>query len=95
MNGKTTKLPKKYGKLTITEALDTAKQRLTALAVELRYTRDMEVGRINRMLEGNKMWTDPPRGETEMDWKGIRDKEASHNTNAQWLADLKEDHSYL
>ena len=41
------------------------------------------------------MRTDPTRAETEQYWKSIWEKEASHNTNAQWLVDLKADHSNL
>ncbi len=100
-------LPKKYNKLSIPEALETAKQRLTALATRLkRYKGEAEARRINRMFstepskvysqwQGNNTRSDPPRAETEQYWKNIWEKEASHNTNAQWLEDLRTDHSNL
>ena len=87
----------KYNKLFIPEALETTKQRLTALFTRLRrYTREAEARRVNRMLstepstvyaqwKGNKMRIDPPRGETEQYRKSIWGKEASHDTNASWL----------
>ena len=40
------------------------------------------------------MRKDPPTGETELYWKSIWDKETSHNTNPQWLLDLREGHSH-
>ncbi|KAA8577610.1 hypothetical protein FQN60_007909, partial [Etheostoma spectabile] len=44
-------LSKKYNKLSIPEALETAKQRLTALATRLkRYKGEAEARRINRMF---------------------------------------------
>eukprot|EP00064_Thunnus_orientalis_P024686 superscaffoldBa00010993_g24989 len=44
-------IPRKYNKLSIPETLETAKQRLTALATRLkRYTGEAEAKRINRML---------------------------------------------
>ena len=70
--GKTTKL------LSVTELLETAKHRLTALVAWLkRYTRDVQPWSINRMFtiepskvysqpEGNMMRTDPPREENEL-----------------------------
>ena len=95
--GETTKVLKKYSKLSISEALETAKKRLTALDGCLkRYTRDVEARRINRIFttepsevysqwEGNKMRTDLPRGESELYWKVIWEKEASNNTSVdQW-----------
>ena len=49
--GKDTKVLKNHSKLSITEALETVQQRLTALAACLkRYTRDMEDWKINRMF---------------------------------------------
>ena len=102
--GKTTKVPKKYRKLSVTEALETAKQRLTALAARLKsYTRELEAWRINTMFtaepsrvysqwEGTKMRADPARGETELYFEGKWEKEASHNTHAQ---DLIEHPSHL
>ena len=49
--GKTTKVLKNYSKFFITKALETAKWRLTGLAARLmRYTRDFEARRINRMF---------------------------------------------
>ena len=100
-------VPKRYSQMAIPEALETAKQRLQALASRLkRYTRDNEAKRINRLFatqpakvysqwQGNNSRADPPRLETERYWKGIWEKEASHNSNAQWLVDLREDHSNL
>ena len=41
------------------------------------------------------MRTDPPRGETELYWKGIWEKESSHYIHAQCPVDLREDHSHL
>ena len=61
--GKLSKL-EKYSKLSVTEALEAAKQRLIAPAARLkRYTRDMEARRINRMFttEPSKMYSQ---------WKG-------------------------
>eukprot|EP00064_Thunnus_orientalis_P015365 superscaffoldBa00002837_g15417 len=84
-------IPKKYNKLSIPEALETAKQGLTALATCLkRYTGEAEARRVNRMFstkqfkvysqwQRNNMRTDPPRAETEQYWKSIWEKEASHN----------------
>ncbi|XP_055364306.1 uncharacterized protein LOC129604011 [Betta splendens] len=100
-------MPKRYSQMTIPEALETAKQRLQALASRLkRYTRDNEARRINRLFatqpakvysqwQGNNNRADPPRLETEQYWKGIWEREASHNSDAQWLVDLREDHSNL
>ncbi len=99
--------PRKYNKLSIPEALKTAKQRLTALATRLkRYTKEVEARRINKMFstepakvysqwQGNNNRSDPPRAETEKYWKNIWEREASHNTDAQWLVDLRADHSNL
>ena len=42
--------------------------------------------------QGNNTRRDPPRAETEQYWKSIREKEASHMTNAQWLVDIRADH---
>ncbi|XP_055361305.1 uncharacterized protein LOC129603548 [Betta splendens] len=100
-------MPKRYSQMTIPEALETAKQRLQASASRLkRYTRDNEARRINRLFatqpakvysqwQGNNNRADPPRLETEQYWKGIWEREASHNSDAQWLVDLREDHSNL
>eukprot|EP00064_Thunnus_orientalis_P013602 superscaffoldBa00002245_g13641 len=100
-------MPRKYNKLSIPEALETAKQRLTALTTCLkRYTGEAEARGINRMFstepskvyshwQGNNTRTDPPKAETEQYWKSIWEKEASHNINAQWLVDLRADHSNL
>ena len=41
------------------------------------------------------MRTGPPRSETELYWKGIWEKETSHNTHAHWLVDLEEHQSHL
>ena len=44
-------LPRKYSKWSIAEALETAKQRLTALATtQRRYIREVEAQMINRMF---------------------------------------------
>ncbi|XP_076733794.1 uncharacterized protein LOC143414044 [Maylandia zebra] len=105
--GATKKVHKKYSKLSIPEALETAKQRLTALASRLRrYTREIEGRRINQLFstepakvysqwQGNNKRTAPPRLETEQYWKSIWEKDATHNGNAQWLVDLRADHSDL
>ena len=97
----------KYNKLSRAGSLETVKQRRTALVAHLkRYTRSVEAQRINRLVttepskvysqrEDNKMRKDPPRGETKQYLKNIWEKEASHNTQAHWLMDLKEDHSHL
>ena len=129
--GKTTKVLRKYSQLSVTEALETAKQWLTVLAGE-------GVQSINRMSttepskaycqwEGNKIMTEHSRCKSEL-WRpgestchskctlcgrvirqgqscpGVRlnctgrdiwEKEASHNTHAQWLVDLREDASHL
>ena len=43
--------PRKYNKLSIPEALETAKQNLTALATQLkRYTKEVEARRINKLF---------------------------------------------
>uniref|UniRef100_A0A3B5PPD0 Reverse transcriptase domain-containing protein n=1 Tax=Xiphophorus maculatus TaxID=8083 RepID=A0A3B5PPD0_XIPMA len=100
-------VPRKYRQMPIPEALETAKQRLQALASRLkRYTRENESRRINRLFstqpakvysqwQGNNNRVDPPRLETEQYWKGIWEREASHNSNAQWLISLREDHNNL
>uniref|UniRef100_A0A669EZW7 Reverse transcriptase domain-containing protein n=1 Tax=Oreochromis niloticus TaxID=8128 RepID=A0A669EZW7_ORENI len=105
--GATKKVHKKYSKLSIPEALETAKQRLTALASRLRrYTREIEGRRINQLFstepakvysqwQGNNKRTAPPRLETEQYWKSIWENDATHNGNAQWLVDLRADHSDL
>ena len=61
-----------------------------ALASSLkRYIRDVQAWRIKGMFtnepsilcsqwEGNKMKPDPSRGETELYWRGILEKEASY-----------------
>lgn len=44
-------LPKKYNELPIPEALETAKQRLTAVATQpRRYTKEAEATELNRVL---------------------------------------------
>ncbi|KAK7877340.1 hypothetical protein WMY93_031944 [Mugilogobius chulae] len=45
--------------------------------------------------EGNNSRADPPGLETEQYWKSIWEREASHNSDAQWLMDLRKDHSNL
>lgn len=69
-------MPRKYNKLSIPEALETAKQRLKALATQLkRYTGETEARKINRMFstepfkvycqwQGNNMRTDSAKAET-------------------------------
>ena len=96
---------RKYNSLSIPEALETAKQRLSALATRLkRYTKEGEARRINKLFstepakvysqwQGNNNRSDPPRAEVEKYWKDIWEREASHNTDAQWLVDLRADHS--
>nr|XP_049581805.1 uncharacterized protein LOC125972245 [Syngnathus scovelli] len=100
-------VPKKYSHMPIPEALETAKQRLQALASRLkRYTRENEARRINRLFttqpakvyaqwQGNNSRADPPRLETEQYWKDIWEREASHKKDAQWLVALRKDHSKL
>ena len=45
------KLPKKYNKLSMSEALETAKQQLTSQATKLRrYTREAEASSVNKMF---------------------------------------------
>ena len=106
--GKTIKdenrLKKKYKNIPISEALESAKQRLTALAVRLkRYVRQKESQNINRLFatESSRVYDllkgeqqrlvqkDPPRRETEEFWKAIWEKEAVHNQHANWLNNLK------
>uniref|UniRef100_A0A3B3HW39 Reverse transcriptase domain-containing protein n=1 Tax=Oryzias latipes TaxID=8090 RepID=A0A3B3HW39_ORYLA len=101
------KVPKRYSQMPIPEALETAKQRLLALSSRLkRYTRDNEARRINRLFatqpakvyaqwQGQNSRADPPRLETEQYWKSIWEKETAHNSNAQWLVSLREEHSNL
>ena len=95
-------LPDKYSKLSKAEAVETAKQRLTALATRLkRYTREVETKIINRMFslysqwQVSKMAAGPPKAEMEQYWNDTWDKEMIHNTNAQWLVDLQAEHSSL
>ena len=45
--------------------------------------------------QGNNNRSDPPRAEVEKYWKDIWEREASHNTDAQWLVDLRADHSNI
>lgn len=44
--------------------------------------------------QGDDMRTDPTRLETEQ-WKNIWEREASYNTDVQWLAELRADHLNL
>ncbi len=71
-----------------------------------RYAREVETSRINRMFsthpfkvysqwQGNRTRTDSTRAETEQCRKNLWEKEATQNTNAQWLFDLRADHSNL
>lgn len=41
------------------------------------------------------MRTAPPRLEAEQYWKSTWEKDAAHNGNAQWLVNLRADHSKL
>ena len=93
--------------MTTTEALETARQRLVALSARLkRYNREAERKKINKLfctdaarvyskLRGKK-WdsqnAEPPKAETERFWKDIWEKEATHNTTAEWLKELQRDH---
>ena len=101
------RLRRRYGNAPVTIALETAKQRLVALSARLkRYNEEAEARNINRLFstDASKVYTslrsgtscdkhpDPPKKETEMFWKGIWEKEASHNEQAQWIAGLKADH---
>ncbi|XP_051935035.1 uncharacterized protein LOC127609236 [Hippocampus zosterae] len=101
-------IPEKYIQMTIPEALETAKQRPQALSSRLkRYTKENEARRINRLFatqpakvyaqwQGPNNRADPPRLETERYWKGIWEKEkVAHNSSAQWLVTLREEHSNL
>ena len=38
---------------------------------------------------------DQPKKETEMFWKGIWDKDSSHNDKSKWITELKADHQTL
>ena len=66
----------------------------------------LQAWRINRMFtsessevysqwEGYKMRMYPSRGQTERICKSTWEKEAPHNTNGQWLVDLRDDHIHL
>ncbi|XP_051931164.1 uncharacterized protein LOC127607108 [Hippocampus zosterae] len=100
-------IPERYIQMTIHEALETDKQRLQALSSRLkRYTKENEARRINRLFatqpakvyaqwQGLNKIADPPRLETERYWKGIWEKEVAHNSSAQWLVTLREEHSNL
>lgn len=70
------------------------------------YTKEAEAKRINKVFcskphivysqwLSNNTEIGSPRGETIQCWKYIWEKEASHNTNAQWLVDLRADHNNL
>ena len=50
--------------------------------------------KVYSQWKSDNMQTDPPRAETQY-WKSIWEKEASHNTNAQWLVDRRAVHSDL
>ncbi|XP_073427278.1 voltage-dependent calcium channel gamma-8 subunit isoform X2 [Dendrobates tinctorius] len=95
----------KYKGLTPNEALETAKQRLTAHAARLgRYTRVAEAKKINALfskepskvysqLQSNNTKTATPQiAETEQYWKNIWKKEKTQNTSAMWLKVLKMKH---
>ena len=98
---------KKLRDTPFTTALETAKQRLVALAAQLkRYNSENKACAINKLFSTNasKIYTmlrngnqsvdqpDPPKKETEMFWNGIWEKDASHNNKAKWIAELKADH---
>jgi hypothetical protein len=98
---------RKYKGSTISEAIETAKQRLVSLSARLkRYNKEAESRNINRLFasDASKVYgilrgetrlsqpPDPPQKETEQFWKGIWEKEVVHNKQAQWLAKLKTDH---
>ena len=82
-------LLKKVSKLSIAEAMETAKQRLTALVTLLkRYSRTVEARTINRIFSSNSskvysLWqgsevsADSPRAETERFWNSILEEEAN------------------
>ena len=91
----------------VTTALETAKQRLVVLAARLkRYNSDNEARTTNKLFstDASEVYTmlrngnqsveqpDPPKEEAEMFWKGIWEKDASHNDKVKWIAELKADH---
>ena len=91
----------------VTTALETAKQSLVALAARLkRYNSENEAPTINKFFstDASKVYTmlrngnqsveqpEPPKEEAEMFWKGIWEKDASHNDKVKWIAELKADH---
>ena len=84
-----------------------ALERLVALAARLkRYNSENEARTINKLFstDASKVCTmlrngnqsverpDPPQKETEIFWKKIWEKDASHNDKAKWIAELKADH---
>ena len=46
------------------------------------------------LINGNQSVEQPdlPKKKTKMFWKGICEKDASHNDKAKWIAELKADH---
>ncbi|KAL4008504.1 hypothetical protein ACER0C_002356 [Sarotherodon galilaeus] len=54
-----------------------------------------EPAKVYSQWQGNNKRTAPPRLETEQYWKSIWEKDATQNGNAQWLVDLRADHSDL
>lgn len=65
------------------EALDTVRQRHTTLFTCLKkYTREEEARIVEWMFYA---------AETEEYWKSMREKQASHDTRARWLMDLRAD----
>ena len=102
------RLLKKYPGMDTAGALETAKQRLVALSARLRrYIKEADSKRMNALFskEPGKVYSqlqnkasatvkaDPPKVETEQYWKNIWEKDATHNADAQWLKDLKAQHS--
>ena len=72
--GQDHKVLKKYSKLSITWALEMAKQGLTLLAAGLKmYTRDVEAGKINRTFS-----TEPSKVNSK--WEGKKIRTITYNT---------------
>lgn len=62
---------------------------------EINTTFSNNPAKVYSQWQGSKTTANPPRAETEQYWKSIWEKETPHNTNAQWLADLKAEHRNL
>ncbi|XP_016529213.1 uncharacterized protein LOC107836747 [Poecilia formosa] len=71
------------------------KRRLEAKIKITRREKEIQPAKVYSQWQGTNNRADPPRLETEQYWKGIWEREASHNSNAQWLTSLREDHSNL